>query len=232
MTDRISILCPTRGRPDNVHRMVASAFTTADEPDQLEVVFYRDDDDPTDHPDLPGTRTVIGPRILLSQAWNECYDHAAGDVLMHGGDDLVFRTPSWDSKVRGAFDAFPDRLVFVYGDDTNQGQQLGTHGFVHRRWVEVLGYFVPPHFSSDFNDTWLNEIAAAAGRRVYLPDVVTEHLHPAFGKGEWDRTHRERLERHRCDDVDALYRSLAVERERDTHRLLAAIGKAERCASA
>ena len=42
-----------------------------------------------------------------------------------------------------------------------------THGFLHRNWVETVGYFVPPYFSSDFNDTWLNEVADMIGRKIY-----------------------------------------------------------------
>jgi hypothetical protein len=102
--------------------------------------------------------------------------------------------------------------VFVHGEDGHQHDRLGTHGFLSRRWVETVGYFVPPMFSSDFNDTWLTEVADRIGRRVFLPNVLTEHLHPAAGKGKWDRTHLERLERHRRDQPERLYQQTVGER--------------------
>lgn len=216
---RISLICPTRNRPGRVANMIHSAMSTAVGP--VEVVLYTDDDAP-----LPehfartkGVRVVSGPRILLSQAWNEAAKSASADILMHCGDDIVFRTYGWDERVVREFHGVDDKILFVHGNDLLQGPNLGTHGFLHHRWVETLGYMVPPYFSSDFNDTWLTEVADQLGRRVYLPDVVTEHLHPLAGKGDWDQTHRERLERHKADNVEQLYKDLAGKRAEDVAKL-------------
>lgn len=193
-----------------------------------EFVFYADEDDPTlefvrtityDY----GARLLIGPRIVLSEGWNRCYEQATCDVLMQCGDDIVFRTNGWDSAVLEAFSRYPDRIAFVHGDDGFQHERIGTHGFLHRRWVETVGYFVPPYFASDYNDLWLTEVADALGRRVYLPDVFTEHMHPVAGKGELDLTHRERLARHQAEDCDGIWRRTAAERADDVRKLRLAI---------
>lgn len=226
---RISLLCPTRGRPQSMRRLVASVDETAAGP--VEIVFYLDEDD---HESIAmakelldarggGIVPIAGPRIVLSQMWNECYRHAGADVLMHAGDDIVFKTTRWDDLVIEAFEQHPDRIALVHGNDLLQGPNLATHGFLHRRWVEAVGYFVPPYFSSDWNDTWLTEVADAIGRRVYLPNLVTEHLHPLAGKATWDVTHQERLDRGARDDVAALYASKADERAADAAVLRSAM---------
>lgn len=214
---------PTRGRPGNVRRLCTSAWDT--EAYETEFVFYVDDDD-----DVATFLTVAefgqvvrGPRIVLSEMWNRCADVATGDVLMHCGDDIVFRTADWDRLVLDEFERWSDRLVLVHGRDGFQDANLATHGFYHRRWVEVLGRLVPPYFSSDFNDKWNTEVADAVGRRVYLSNVYTEHMHPVTGKGDWDETHRERLARHQRDGLDRRYRELASERAADAAKLRAAI---------
>jgi glycosyltransferase involved in cell wall biosynthesis len=221
---RISILVPTRGRPESLVRLVGSAVQTAAGP--VEFVFYVDDDDQASADALDvmahlNVRYIRGERVVLSEMWNRCAEKANADVMMHCGDDIIFRTPGWDVKVLAEFAKHPDGIVLVHGNDLFQGGNLATHGFLHRRWVEAVGHFVPPYFSSDYNDTWLTAVADEIGRRVYLPDVVTEHLHPLAGKGEWDLTHRERLERHQKDDVGALYASLAYERANDVAKLRA-----------
>lgn len=217
----ISLLVPSRGRPESLQAMIVSAKETAADSTQVEVVVRLDDDDPSMgplHDLLPyGVRTITGPRTLLSACWNECYEQAEGDIVMHAGDDIRFRTPGWDTLVASAFPG--DGIAFVHGDDGFQGAALGTHGFVTRRWVQAVGYFVPPLFSSDYNDTWLNEVADRIGRRIYLPSLLTEHLHPAAGKGEWDATHRDRLERHQADDCDRIWRETEGLRARDADRL-------------
>lgn len=221
----ISILCPTRNRVDSLRRLVHSARETAANPLDIEFVFYVDDDDDASAREANRlkTTTVRGSRIVLSEMWNRCWEKATSDVAMHCGDDIVFRSPNWDLHVMQAFDRYPDKIVLVHGRDGYQDANLATHGFLHRRWIETLGYFVPPYFSSDFNDTWNTEIADAVGRRVYLPDVYTEHMHPVAGKGVWDQTHQERLARHSRDNVEQLYRDLLPRRLEDIAKLTNAI---------
>ena len=178
----ISVLCPTRNRPNSVRRLVASALATAAK--MPEFVFYVDDDAPGSVPqdvrDLPGVVLVTGPRIVLSDMWNRCLEAASGDILMQCGDDIAFRTTWWDSIVTDAFAQVPDRIGLAYGDDGTgiHDHTFGTHGFVTREWTDTVGYFTPPHFSCDYGDTWLNDVADRVGRKMFLP-ILTEHLHPA-----------------------------------------------------
>lgn len=223
MTPRISVLCPTRNRPDSVRRMAASALGNAE--GAIELVFYADDDAPGSVPGdvaaAPEVTVVTGPRIVLSDMWNKCLAVARADIFMESGDDAVFRTPGWDEAVGDAFGEYPDRIALVYGDDLIWGEKLSTHSFVHRNWTDALGYIAPPWFAADCCDTWLYDIAGMIGRRRFLPGVITEHCHPSAGKGQWDQTHLERLERGRRDNVTALYRSLAARREQDAGKLRA-----------
>jgi hypothetical protein len=193
----ISLIVPTRYRPGRLAGMWDSALATADAPDALELVYRTDDDDPTEYPELPGrTVRVTGPQLLMSCLWNDAQAHAGGELFWHGGDDNLFRTTGWDTAIREAVSRYPDGIVFAHGMDGGQGANLGTHGFVTREWVQVSGWFLPPYFPSDYNDLWLTEVADRVGRRVCLPGVLIEHMHPAWGKGPEDRTHRERLGRH------------------------------------
>lgn len=195
---------------------------TAGDPTRLEFVVYIDVDDEKqgDYPKRDNIKYIVGERILLSEMWNVCYRNVENpELLMHAGDDLIFQTKAWDTMVHLAFSYFGDKILFVHGDDGHWGSRFGTHGIIHKNWVDVVGYFVPPYFSSDFNDTWLNDVANSLGRRIYLP-FVTEHMHPLFGKAEVDQTHKDRLERHQRDNVGPLYTSKQGEREADAKKLL------------
>ncbi len=224
----ISLLVPTRARPIFMKRLWESAVETAADPARLEVVFYLDSDD-TEGIDCYNAlksgrvKAVIGPRILLSEAWNVCYRASAKEICMHCGDDLIFRSQDWDRYIRDAFQAVPDKILFVYGRDGIQDQKLGTHGFLHRNWVEMVGYFVPPYFASDYNDLWLTDIAKRIKRARFLPEVFTEHMHPLVGKAELDVNHQERLRRHHRENVDLVYKSLKAKRKDDAKKLKAFI---------
>lgn len=219
----ISLLVPSRHRPDGLHALWASATETAK--DDIELVYRVDDDDPTlDEYTVMGERVhqLLGAREhFMTRYWNECALVAHGEIMMHCGDDVRFRTAEWDTQVYAAFDAYDDRIAFVHGRDGIHDARMGTHGFLHRNWVDAVGFFLPPYFSSDWADTWLNDVADALGRRHFVPAIYTEHMHPVAGKGEWDITHQERLERGRQDDVDALYQRLAPERQEWVDKLRA-----------
>ena len=43
--EKISILCPTRNRVDDLEKFVTSVYETAEFKDLLEFIFYIDDDD-------------------------------------------------------------------------------------------------------------------------------------------------------------------------------------------
>jgi hypothetical protein len=223
----ISVLCPSRGRPEQARQLLdtirATAATTG-----VELILRLDDDDPrlADYADqVTGTdvQIIVAPRTTLSICWNECAAIAHWDVLMLCGDDIRFRSPDWDKLVMDTIWSCPDRLVLVHGRDGIQDSRVATHPFMHRRWMETVGYFVPPLFASDWNDMWLTEVADMIGRRCYLPDLYTEHMHPVVGKGPMDQTHLERLDRHRTQGVDQLYRDTADGRRADADRLSAAI---------
>lgn len=217
----ISLLCPTRGRPANMNRLWQSVKDTASNLKDIELIFYIDDDDLDSQQTAKGmgVSRIVGKRIVLSEMWNKCYEISKGDILMHCGDDIIFRTVGWDKMVEDEFKKVNDKILFVYGKDGYSPDSFGTHGFISRNWVEVVGYFVPPYFSSDMNDTWLNDVADTIGRKKFLPELYTEHMHPINGKGEWDQTHLERLERHQTDNVTELYIGKSLERHQDADKL-------------
>lgn len=224
---KIALLLPTRKRPDNLIRFYESVANTADDPENIEIIVYIDEDDASyDKIKLQDLKKVRGPRIVLSEMWNKCYEKSKADILGHMGDDIIFQTKGWDTVVRSTFDEYDDKIVFLYGDDGGPHTDFGTHGFIHRKWAEAVGYFVPPYFSSDYNDTWLNDVAKLIGRHRRI-DIFTEHMHPAFNKAELDITHQERLTRHRNDHVDELYRSEKMynERENDADKLRRTMNK-------
>ncbi len=219
----ISILLPTRNRPANVTRLIESARKTA--AGRFEFIICVDNDDPTRDQVLAqvtdDVRVLVTARQMLSKYWNECATVARFDILMQCGDDIIFRTEGWDREVIYTFDQIPDKIALVHGEDGIQHANIATHGFLHRRWMETVGYFVPPYFASDYNDLWLSEVADALGRRVYLPNIYTEHMHPVIGKSELDITHQERLNRHVQEDCDRICRETEHLRQIDVEKLRA-----------
>jgi hypothetical protein len=209
----ISILCPTRKRPAEFIRMCISAHDTTST-EQIQILAYCDDDDQSlGQLVAPYLKVITGPRIIMSDMWNKLIPYADGDILMLGSDDVIFRTIGWDKLVADSFRDVEDKILMVHGSDFGgHFSRFGTHPIVHRRWVEALGYFTPKCFSSDYADTWLNDIANELGRRKYIK-AIFEHMHPLYKKAALDSTYRENLDRHDKDNVDDLYELTKPDRD-------------------
>lgn len=185
----ISLLVPTRGRPDRFAQMLASVRATAKAP--VEVCAWLDLDDLSEYPQDPGVRYGAGERpyvdgvLCTSDLWNRALELATGDILMMGADDITFRTRGWDVLVEQAFAEVPDRIVLVYPWDGTR-RKAPVNPCLSRRWVDAVG-FTPPGWPGWMADEWIWAIAAELRRVVFLPDAKV--LHPQKRQG--DDTYRD-----------------------------------------
>jgi len=185
----ISIVFPTRKRPDNLRRLYASLLETSVTMPELVLYIDSDDEESVYVARELGLNYAQGPRQILAKSYNDAALLAQGEVLMFGADDIVFREKQWDVKVLAEFAKFKDRIAFVYSNDGGRTDELGTHGFVHRNWVSTVGYLLPPYFETWYVDNWITDVATALGRRIYLPYIIAEHMHWGFGKAQKDETY-------------------------------------------
>ncbi len=184
----ISICLPTRGRPESFKNMCVSVLDNAFDPDNIEFVVYRDNDDTSVYEHVGNYKEVVGDRIIQSQMYNECLKAAEGPIYMFAADDIIFYTKDWDKSVKEAFDNSADKIIFVHPRGRNDN--FGSVGFLHKNWIDTVGYFLPPYFTAGKSDRWINYIADKISKRVCLEQVKMRHL----GAGD-DKTHIEYLKR-------------------------------------
>lgn len=203
----ISICLPTRGRPERFEQMYRSALETAT--GEVEVVAVYDDDDETIERYPEGPTYVMSPVGMNQSAmWNLAWENATGDIAHMGADDLIYRTPGWDTTVTEAFGRWREPIGMVFVNDLYplrdrpyMGQTaadaidgrfvFAANPFVTREWIDALdGFFTPPFYRSWEADTWIYLLAEALSRVAYVGDVVIEHLHPMAGKAEMDETYQ------------------------------------------
>lgn len=186
MIARLDLFVPTRARPLNVDRLLASIEETAARPERVRCFFRVDSDDTATqeaseslrarHPKVR-VQFIVGERVPLAWMYTQMAKMTDGDILWSGGDDIVFRTPGWDDEIVSEFNQVPDRILLVYGNDCLQEHRLATHPFISRKSFDVLGYFFPNTGQISVTDLWLHEAYRAIGRLKYRPDIVTEHMH-------------------------------------------------------
>lgn len=225
----IDLLIPTRGRPDRIKKLLNSIEQTVDNKENVSVYLYCDNDDSEDALNYVrkcscdfyiNIKHVIGPRIVLSQCWNELWKISSGDIIMHCADDIYFTSNDWDIKVAEHFkhDFNGDMIMLLYGPDGIQNECLATHSFTSRKASNILGYFVPPYFACDYNDTWLNEIYDKINRKVYDSSICIEHEHFTKYSDKYDETYA--YLRNRFSESSIIWDQKTEERQLHANKLL------------
>lgn len=200
----ISILVPSRGRPQSLGRMVeAFRATMADRVATL--TFIVDQDDPRfDDYVAEATHCTQFQRVTwltleVESAWHPLVpklNRATRRVLEREtahpigvgffGDDHVPRTAGWAQQMR----AVAASGCIAYGDDGIQGGRLPTHWVMDSRIALALGRMVPAAVDHLYCDDSIRELGQATNRLRYLPDVLIEHMHPVADKTPWDEGYR------------------------------------------
>lgn len=184
MTAELLVIVPSRGRPQNVRRLLQAWEDTAAEAD-LEVAVDSDDPCLDEYLSLDVTVTV-GLRQGMVGTLNSRAVPAATHYAYLGfcGDDHTMRTPGWDKTICAELEALGTGMV--YGNDLFQRAALPTAVFLTSDIVQALGYMTPPELAHMFCDNGWLDWGRAIHRIKYLPDVIVEHVHPQAGKAPMD----------------------------------------------
>lgn len=223
----ISLLLPTRGRPELAARFFNSVISTAEHLEAVEVILYVDEDDPGSH-QLDGgalhTVRIIGPNRSMGAYNTACYRASRGQIIVLVNDDMVMGTPGWDRELRAMDNRYADKVYLGYGNDLLKKRGLATFPILSRSTCELLVEPYPEAYVGAFIDVHLFDVFKRIqhqgfDRVIYLPDVVFEHLHYRTGKAPYDDTYKKRG---RFQD-DEIFLGLSQNRRAAAERALRAL---------
>jgi glycosyltransferase involved in cell wall biosynthesis len=186
--NELLVVLPTRNRPENVNRFVRSFQQTADMAHLVLVVDS--DDDSYDRLELPGVSRITLPHGPVSAKVN----FGAGWALDGGyravaffGDDSLFHTPHWDTRIMEALDAMGGSGM-VYVNDLGRSA-VPCNMTISSDIVRALGYFDEPTMNHYFVDDVWKDLGLSTRCLAYLEDVVVEHLHWVWNKSPRDEVY-------------------------------------------
>ncbi len=203
----LSIILPTRERARDVRRLYDSLLDTAADPDRIQIVLYLDDDDPSgpllEEPRLAILQTT-GPRTTMGRMLRRAITIADGEYIMLTNDDAAFRTREWDRKILSASRRFPDGVSLVWCNDLFRRDAIPNFPIFSRRAYDMIPALIPARYVRDYVDTHLLDIftkleSLGWPRKLYLEDVVLEHLHVEAGKAQPDSVSQK--SRHFADEL-------------------------------
>ncbi|MCJ7543631.1 MAG: glycosyltransferase [Phycisphaerae bacterium] len=190
----ISILLPTRQRPQRARRLLESIAHTAGQPQRMEILLCIDDDDTPSHAiDHPGlnVQRLIGPAGRMGELTRACYRASRGRYVLLLNDDVICRTDDWDGALVGAFEQFGDDVAMIWANDGYRGRRMPNFPALSRTVCELMDGPCPADYHRMYIDTHLFDTfcrlkALGHDRMVYLPGVLLEHLTHEMGKASHD----------------------------------------------
>lgn len=230
--NKISLLVPSRERLNLKLTLISSIITSVDDIKNVELIFGIDEDDPTREivykiaAAIPFVKIIDiqnnGKFIGINKIWNLLYPHAAGEILGYIGDDMIFITPGWDTKIIEEFtDRLPaDNIKLVHCfDGVRNRDEICVNAFLHKKYTEVIGYLCREEFLINWSDQWLYQTLKAFDRVVWRPDIHIQHNHWVFGQRERDKVADRMLSDNKDKISDQLWFDLSEERIKDVIKL-------------
>lgn len=231
---KIGILVPSRERLNLKLTLISSIITSVDDINNVVLYFGIDDDDPTKEivqkiaNAIPFVKIIPihneGKFIGINKIWNILAENCSEEIFGYIGDDMVYKTNGWDTKILEEFtgNKLPeDKIKLVHCNDCFHGAKLSVNAFVHRQYYELLGYFCRPEFLINWSDQWMYQSFNAFKRICYRPDIVIHHNHWIFGNRPKDAVATRMLSDNHDSKSDKLWHDLTQQRIDD----ITALGK-------
>jgi hypothetical protein len=209
----ISVLLPSRGRPESLLETMGGLLSLAADPGDVEFLVAADPDDgPTLAlgPSLPGqARIWAAPERYgykrIYEYFNALAGMAAGEWLFLWNDDAHMLTPRWDEVIRS-------EAPGILWPEADYAPEINTFPVWPAAWTRHLG-----HVSLDQStDMWLGELGRMTGTQRKIP-VRIRHEHRCGDVTAWDRDQVADVGTFHAGDMPAA-------RERDAAKLRELLG--------
>lgn len=128
---------------------------------------------------------------------SDCLRAATGDVIILGNDDLIIRSPSWDTAILQASRLYPDGIYLIHVRDGFVNHRHICFPILSKRLCSLMGDPFPSIYQGDHIDTHIEDLFSRLSdlghhRVLYLDTVFFEHMTHAIGKGAWDTIYAKR----------------------------------------
>lgn len=206
---KISLLCPTRGRPKHIKQLITSITSTVNDLDHIELLVAYDKDDEVTIRELNNISTLNKPYSFYGRErsdwlnkdyYNWLAEKAIGDYLFIIGDDVRFLSKDWDKLLIERTEIFLrdklDRIAYITMEDGTEASHC-CFPVVTKEAFKVLKMVLHPQLMSWGADRTIHEIYGhpTIMREINIPEIRLEHLSYHDGKAPFDETAKSIKER-------------------------------------
>jgi len=181
---KISIIHPSRQRPQIAGNVAQKWLTSADNPTEIEYILTLDTSDPAvdwykqRFFEIPGVKIIINPNDRMTEAVNAGAKEATHDLFVVVSDDFDC-FPGWDTWLLKQVEGKDDFAVKV-PDGYVKDHYLQTLPICDRKYYNRFGYIYDPAYRHMYVDTKSSAVAYMLGGMIVIPDEgnpIFKHLH-------------------------------------------------------
>lgn len=186
---KISLLHPTRSRPQKSYDNAMAWLSMSGAPCELIVSLDHDDPKLKEYQRLY-TGHLVNENRSVVDATNKAAVACRGDILVYLSDDFVC-FPNWGQAVIAEFQKYKGPTL-IKVDDCLQPFHVAvlTIPMMNRELYDKLGYFFHPGYRSMFVDEHLYWRTKKLHALQMAPHLKFEHRHVSVGKAQDDDTYR------------------------------------------
>ena len=137
----------------------------------------------------PNMKAIVGESKGKIFACNRDIDEHGGDwdIVVLVSDDMMPQVKGYDMHIRKGYKKhFPDYDGVLHFNDGHQGKKLNTLCILGKPYYDRFGYIYSPDYISLYCDNEFMDVSRILGKAKYLPLVIIEHQHWAWGYGGMD----------------------------------------------
>jgi hypothetical protein len=196
----ISIVLPSRGRPERLNNLLDSISATTANLAKIEVVVLLDHDDEKNYLrrdfGILNFNFFLGePGRSMGELNRDCVSKANGDTIFFTNDDVLFRTQGWDVLLMAEISRVSSPIYLMYPNDLLKGHKLCTFPIMDRKLLLEHPDMLPSIYSGAFMDLHIMDIFKAhdfGSAITYLGNLVCEHQHYRTDAALFDATYKNR----------------------------------------
>lgn len=198
----IDILVPCLGRPESISRLKQNKETTTMKAAELIFIISPNDSAVASECISENVRFLIMERRAsrhdYSRKMNFAYRETKRPWLLLGAQDIEFQ-PGWDIAALNCAVASGKRVIGTNDLGNPMSYKKGissTHPLIARSYVQEHGTIDEPDmivteaYDHNWVDRELSETAIYRDEWQFCSASVVKHLHPHWGYGQMDDTHR------------------------------------------
>ena len=194
--ERILIVHPSRGRPDMAVKHSQMLMGNRTSGCQFRYLFSMDLDDTTCSQYSASLKmcgfpheVLIAPNRGVIEAVNGAASRITNEDIIINMSDDISSTAGWDSRLVDFVSRLTSPMYLVQPVDMDNGEAIPVVQILSSALYHRLGYILPPCYDTMYADNDLIESCRVLGAVFPCRGLGFEHLHPNYGKGQWDETY-------------------------------------------